>query len=192
MVFPWLGKGEGGIAVIDGSNVVIRNANLGDLARVHEIFNEILLNATATFEEHPYTLDSWHQVFESKRKDELPFFVAEQGSLVIGYGTYGPFRRASGYRVTVEHSLHVDKKYRGLGVGSLLLKYLIDSAKKKELWAMIAGIDSENRVSLSLHQKFGFRESGKLENVAEKFSKPLSLTLMKLDLSAGVDVELKS
>lgn len=84
MVFPWLGKSERGIGVIDGSNVVIRNANLGDLARVHEISNEILLNTTATFEEHPYTLDSWHQVFESKRKDELPFFVAEQGSLVIG------------------------------------------------------------------------------------------------------------
>lgn len=182
MVFPWFGKGEGGIAMHDRSKVVIRNAIQGDMTRVHEIFNEILLNTTATFDEHPYTLENWHQVFESKRQDDLPFFVAEQDSLVIGYGTYGSFRKASGYRVTVEHSLHVDKNYRGLGVGSLLLKYLIDSAKKKGLWTMIAGIESENRVSLSLHEKFGFRESGKLENVAEKFSKPLSLTFMKLDL----------
>lgn len=111
-----------------------------------------------------------------------PFFVVENRGLVIGFGTYGPFRKASGYRVTVEHSLHVDEKYRGLGVGSILLKHLIEYAQSHGLWAMVAGIESENLTSIALHQKFGFKESGQLTNVAEKFSRPLSLTFMKLDL----------
>lgn len=174
--------GEGEFLVGEKVSISIRSAAKADMERVHLIFNEILLNTTATFEEHPYSLERWHQLFESKRIEGLPFFVAEIKGFVIGYATYGPFRKASGYRVTVEHSLHVDEKHRGLGAGSILLKYLIAHAKGKRLWAMVAGIDSENLTSLALHQKFGFKESGQLTNVAEKFSRSLSLTLMKLDL----------
>ena len=163
-------------------SIFIRDAVEADMARVHLIFDEILLNTTATFEENSYTLESWRQKLESKRREGLPFFVVENRALVIGFGTYGPFRKASGYRVTVEHSLHVDEKYRGLGVGSILLKHLIEYAQSHGLWAMVAGIESENLTSIALHQKFGFKESGQLTNVAEKFSRPLSLTFMKLDL----------
>lgn len=152
------------------------------MTRVHEIFNDILLKTTATFEEEIYSLESWQKIFHDKMKSQNPFIVASLHDEVIGYGTYGPFRKASGYRVTVEHSLHVDEKWRGQGVGSKILQGLIQHAKRQNLWAMVAAIDSENKNSIHLHEKFGFFCAGELPAIAEKFSRSLNLTIMQLDL----------
>ena len=121
--------------------------------------------------------------FAFKEIFDIPFIVAEYNGSVIGYGTFGPFRKASGYKITVEHSLHVDKQYRGQGIGKDILAELIKRASTIGIENMIAAVDGDNLASIKLHEKFGFKIVGSLENVARKFSRDLTLVLLQLCLS---------
>lgn len=47
---------------------------------------------------------------------------------------------------------------------------------------MIAAVDVENFSIIKLHEKLGFKIVGKIEGVARKFSKDLSLVLLQLRL----------
>ena len=165
--------------------IEIRDAKVEDLTFVHQIFNDILLNTTATFEEVPYTLEAWVEVFNQRQSVGFPFLVARAGDKVVGYGTYGAFRKASGYKITVEHSLHVDKNYRGQGIGKKILQELIIRAKIGGIENLVAAVDAENVTSVRLHQKFGFVIAGEMKNVARKFSRDLTLVLLQLNLKAN-------
>lgn len=49
----------------------------------------------------------------------------------------------------------VAKKYRGQGYGQAILKKLIDIAERRKL-PLIAEIRSTNKISIALHEKYGF------------------------------------
>ncbi len=163
-------------------NFNLRPATEQDLIVVVEIYNEVLKTSTATFEETPRELEEFTSAFHDKKQRGIPWIVAELDGAVVGYGTYGGFRKASGYRTTVEHSLHIDSRYRGKGLGSAILKNLIHEARKKNIHAMIAGLDASNGASIALHEKFGFKKVGEIPQVAKKFSRWLDLVLMQLIL----------
>ena len=57
-------------------------------------------------------------------------------------------------------ALVLDKDYRGKGLGSLVLKNLIDYAKDKGLRYLKAEIYDFNEPSLNLFSKFDFKECG--------------------------------
>jgi phosphinothricin acetyltransferase len=164
------------------NSLILRAARPKDLESILSIYNEIVMNTTATFEEEPRPLSEFQNSYNYKLEKGFPWFVAELNQQVIGYATYGDFRKASGYKVTVEHSLHVHPEFRGQGVGSRLLEMLIVSAKENSLSSMIAGIDSANTQSLLLHEKFGFQKVAELPRVARKFSRWLDLTFMQLQI----------
>lgn len=161
-------------------NFTIRDARKNDMDAVHRIFNEVLKNTTATFEEEPYSLQSWLEIFDFKSSQATPFIVGEHNGAVIGYGTFGPFRKASGYKITAEHSLHVDEQYRGQGVGKAILTELIKKASAAGIENLVAAVDADNLSSIKLHEKCGFKTVGKMPNVARKFSRDLTLVLMQL------------
>lgn len=164
----------------------VREAVKNDMHAVWVIFNDVLENSTATFEENPYSLESWIEVFETKQNQKLPFLVAEKNGEVVGYGSFGPFRKASGYKITYEHSLHVDKRYRGQGIGNAILAELIKRAPLSGIENLVAAVDADNLPSIAIHKKFGFTETGRMPNVARKFGRDLTLVLLQLPLRQKV------
>jgi L-amino acid N-acyltransferase YncA len=161
-------------------NFTIRFATEEDMETILQIYNDVVLTTTATFEEEPRPLYEFVSAFENKKKMNFPWIVAQVGQRVVGYGTYGKFRSASGYHPTVEHSLHVHSEFRGQGIGSEILKHLITLAKERSQNAMIAGIDASNVGSIALHEKFGFKKVATIPQVAKKFSRWLDLVFMQL------------
>jgi phosphinothricin acetyltransferase len=105
--------------------------------------------------------------------------AARDGSGLVGYASYGPFRAPSGYRLTAEHSLYVRENARGRGIGKALLTALIDKACAQGLHVLIGGIDSENSLSIALHKAFGFEETGRLPQVGRKFDRWLTLVFLQ-------------
>jgi phosphinothricin acetyltransferase len=65
-------------------------------------------------------------------------------------------------------------------MGKKLLEPLIEAAKQLDLHTIIAGIDATNEVSINLHRKFGFTETGTFKQVGFKFGRWLDLTFMQL------------
>ena len=85
-----------------------------------------------------------------------------------------------GYRFTTENSVYVATKYRGKGIGKLLLAPLIEAARKRGLHAIIAAIDADNDISIRLHARFGFEKVGHFKRVGFKFNRWLDVVYMEL------------
>jgi L-amino acid N-acyltransferase len=163
--------------------LLIRAAHPGDVSGILEIYNDAILNTTAVYTYEPLTLEMLDQWFKEKQDKGLPVFVAEIEGRIAGFASYGPFRPWPAYKYSVEHSIYVHKDFRRQGVAKKLLRVLIDKAEASGMRTIVAGIDSENVVSIGLHKEFGFREAGTLSQVGYKFGRWLDLQFMQLILS---------
>lgn len=109
-------------------------------------------------------------------------FVAEHERAVVGFACWGPWRPREGYRLTVEDSIYLSAGHQGQGVGRMLLRALIDSARAAGKHVMIADIEAGNTASVGLHQRLGFEMIGTLAEVGTKFDRWLDLTILRLAL----------
>lgn len=160
----------------------IRNAVDNDLQEILDIYNDTILNTTAVFQYEVHTIEMRNQWFAQKQKDRFPVFVAVEDNVVVGFSTFGPFRAWQGYKYSAEHSIYVEKKYRGKGIGKMLLQPLIDEARKMNMHTIIVGIDADNKTSIAFHKQFGFEEVGYIKEVGWKFERWLDLVFMQLIL----------
>lgn len=163
-------------------SIKIRQANYDDMPSVLEIVNYEILHTTAIWDYDTRSLAEQEILFKEKKEKEFPFIVAEKEGKIIGFGTYGTFRFKVGYRFTVEHSVYVHKNYHGNGIGSLLLKELIEIAKNQKLHTMIGVIDAENIGSIAFHKKLGFKEVGHIKETGYKFNKWLDSVFVQIIL----------
>ena len=163
-------------------NTSIRQARETDIPGILEIYNDAILNTTALYTYDLFTLPMMQQWFKEKKAKALPVFVAVEGEGIAGFASYGPFRPWPAYKYSVEHSIYVHKDRRGEGISKKLLRMLIDHASAGNLHTIVAGIDSQNEVSINLHRQFGFKETGQILQVGYKFGRWLDLVFMQLIL----------
>ena len=159
--------------------MLIREAREGDLEAILAITNDAILHTTAIWSLAPTTLEARRSWLEERRRQGYPVLVAARGEEVLGFASYGDFRPWEGYRHTVEHSLYVERDWRGRGIGKALLARLIALAGEAGKHVMVAGIAGENEVSLRLHLALGFREAGRLHEVGCKFERWLDLVFLE-------------
>ena len=161
-------------------DLIIRSAAPKDLPFLLDIINHAILNTTAIYDYEPRTLDHQKAWFDQMINDGMPVIVAEIDGVVIGYGSYNIFKPKIGYRFSVEHSIYLDEKSRGMGVGGKLLGSLIQRARESGIHTMIGVIDAANRGSIEFHKKYGFVEKGYLKEVGFKFDQWLDVVFMQL------------
>ncbi len=97
----------------------------------------------------------------------------------MGWASLSPYHARSSYRHTIENSVYVHHQWHRCGIGSLLLRNLIDRASAVGHRAVIAGIDAEQTASVALHKKFGFETVGHLKQVGYKFGRWLDVIYME-------------
>lgn len=163
--------------------MIIRRAERNDVPAMREIFNEVLLNSNSIYREEEVDLAERYAWFDEKMEHGYPLFGAYEGDKLIGYAGYGSWRAAQGYRKTVELTIYVDNKYRGTGVGSLLMQTIINQAKSDGYHVMLGAIDAENKSSIEFHKRFGFIETARMPEVALKHGQWLNLVFMQLNLA---------
>jgi L-amino acid N-acyltransferase YncA len=166
--------------------VIIRDAVLADAAGILPMYNHAVLETTAIFDTRTSDLDDRETWIAKRREDGFPVLIAEIDGVVAGFASFGPFRAWEGYRFTVEHSIYVDPARHRQGIGRALLVALIDRARLSGKHAMMAGIAAENAGSIALHRALGFREVGRIPQVAEKFGRWLDLVFLQLLLDGSV------
>lgn len=131
-----------------------------DWNAVRRIYAEGIATGDATFETEPPT---WEQ-FD---REHLPQsrLVSRDGGDVTGFACLAPVSDRCAYTGVAEVSVYVSASARGRGVGRALLEQLIDSAEGSGIWTLQSGIFPENRASLALHRRCGFREVGVRERL---------------------------
>lgn len=155
----------------------VRTATAADATAVHAIYAHHVRHGVGTFEEDPPDI-----AVIAARMDTGYWLVAED-SAVRGYAYYAPYRPRSAYRFTVENSIYVHPDAVGRGIGHLLLAQLVGHARAAGLRQMVAAVgSSDNRASIALHERHGFRHAGVLRGVGRKFGRTLDVVLLQLDL----------
>lgn len=161
----------------------IRDAVEADLATITEITNQVVAEGTAIWRDDPVTVEDRASWLARHQADRHPVLVAEiETGEVAGFATFGEFRPFPGYHPTVEHSIHLAERHRGLGIGRQLLDALIARATALGKEAMIAGVDAATVGSIRFHERAGFRPVGQLPRIGRKFGQPVDLILLQLDL----------
>jgi phosphinothricin acetyltransferase len=151
--------------------------------QVLAILNDAIVNSTAIYDYKPRTpqmMDAW---FDAKQRGNYPVIgaVADSGEL-MGFASYGTFRAWPAYKYTIEHSIYVAAKFRGKGLGKRLLQEVITHARGQQYHVLIGAIDSQNAVSIRLHEQFNFQLAGTIRQAGFKFGNWLDLVFYQLIL----------
>lgn len=138
----------------------VRPMTTDDAAAVLRIYQEGLDSGHASFET---TLPTWDAFSAGKLAEHR--FVATLGGEVVGWVAVSRVSPRAVYAGVVEHSVYIAAAARGRGVGSALLRALIESTEAAGIWTIQSGVFPENEASLRLHRSAGFREIGIRERV---------------------------
>ncbi len=131
-----------------------------DWESVARIYREGIDTGNSTFEQSVLTYERW-----TAAHLEGFSLVARQDGEVLGWAALSPVSARQVYRGVAELSLYVGEKHRGKGVGSVLMRAIIELSEKKGIWTLQGGTFPENTASLALQKKFGFREVGTRERL---------------------------
>ncbi|MCK1997414.1 N-acetyltransferase family protein [Psychrobacillus psychrodurans] len=143
--------------------MLIRNAKKEDWDEIKYIYELGISTGLATFEtQAPSTYEQW--VLKAHSECIL---LAHDESQILGWCKISPISDRSAYAGVGEVSIYVHPKAQGKGVGNLLLKSLIDKSEEQGFWTLQASIFPENKNSVYLHTKNGFREVGVREKIGK-------------------------
>jgi len=155
---------------------IVRCGEQKHAAAILAIFNEAIVNSTALYDYKPRTMEVMRAWFEAKAKGNFPVIGVESADgELMGFASFGPFRAFPAYKYTVEHSVYVDARFRGRGVGRRLLDAAIHAAREQEFHVLVGGIDASNTASIQLHERLGFTHCGTIHQAGFKFGRWLDL-----------------
>lgn len=157
----------------------IRRATLEDLPAITAIYNEAILNTTATFDTTPKTHEEQVEWF-THHDEKHPVLVAEsEAGDVIGWASISEWSSRCAYAETGEVSVYVAADQRGKGIGRTLLHALDSTAQALGYHTLLARIAEGNQTSIHLHEAVGFGLVGVMKEVGSKFGKRLDVHLMQ-------------
>lgn len=142
--------------------LTLRPMEASDWEAVARIYQEGIATGFATFETEVPTYDSWNQAHMNSCR-----LVVTENNRVLGWAALSPVSSRCVYGGIGEVSVYVAHDSRGKGVGRLLLQRLVQESESEGLWTIQSGIFPENKGSIELHKKMGFRYIGKREKVGK-------------------------
>lgn len=142
------------------SIVPMTAADWSDVARIHQ---EGIDTGNGTFEAAPAA--SWEEFIGRKVADCC--LVARAADGMGGWVALSPVSARAVYAGVAEVGIYVAAAHRGRGVGSALLSAVIRLSESKGFWTLQAATFPENRASISLHEKHGFKLVGRRERIGQ-------------------------
>lgn len=151
------------------------------LPDVLAIYNQEIRTGVATLDLTEQTLaqkTAWFQ----KNKISFPHLVAIQNEEIVGFCYLSSFREKEACNQTAELTLYIRPDRQGNGIGTKLLKVLIDRAQKGNFHTLISVITGGNDASIQLHKKFNFQFCGELKEIGFKQDRWLSISFYQKHL----------
>ena len=140
----------------------LRPLEAEDWRAVADIYWDGMRDGLATFETEVPPWQEWDRAHLEHHR-----LVAEILGEVVGFAALAPVSSRRCYAGVAENSVYVARSARGLGIGRALLEALIEGAEEG-IWTIQTSIFPENRASLVLHERCGFRVVGTREQIAKR------------------------
>lgn len=134
-----------------------------DAPAVLRIYQQGIDDGAATFE---VAAPTWEQFDAGRLPDHRFVAVDGDSGQVVGWVAVSAVSARPAYQGVVEHSVYVDRRARGRGVGADLLRALVRSTEAAGVWTIQSAIFPGNAASARLHERLGFRVVGRRERIA--------------------------
>ena len=141
----------------------IRDLRPGDWAEVAGIYAAAVATRNATFETAVPSWEEWDAQHLAR-----PRLVGVEEGAVVGWAALSPGSARACYAGVAEDSVYVAPGQQGQGVGRALLEELVARSEAEGIWTLQTSIFPENRASLALHVRCGFRIVGVRERIAKR------------------------
>ena len=150
----------------DGRKVVIRSIVPSDIKRAKEFTNSlnsviaegiyILFTKKCTVEEEK----EWIKKAIARVRDDHFTFVAECDRKIVGTATIAKEIGTMSHVATI--GVMIRKGYREMGIGSMLMQALIDTAQQMKVKIVKMDAFATNKRALNLYKKFGFKQAARI------------------------------
>jgi RimJ/RimL family protein N-acetyltransferase len=159
-----LGKVLRQFPIEDGREVILRTPRPEDLDGLMELINslvderaEIARTVKVTREEEVEWLP---RMLAELEKDELFFLVAEVGGKLVASSDIhilqGDERHVGVLGIVIKNG------FRGLGIGTLMMKTLVEQAEALGLKVLTLQVFATNKEAIHVYEKVGFVQTGKV------------------------------
>ena len=151
-----------GVCSHAGMTIAIEAMGPADWEGVRQIYREGIATGHATFAEEP---PATYAAFCDGAIAAGSLVARTNDGAVLGWTRITRVSRRPVYAGVAEVSIYVAAAARGRRVGDMLMRELIARSEAAGVWTLQASIFDENRASLALHWRHGFRAVGRRERI---------------------------
>lgn len=170
--------------------VKLRDAVVGDLPAIVEIYNSTIPSRVVSADTEPISVEDRSDWFCEHEPSRRPIWMMDDEGEVAGWLSLSDFYDARpAYHATAEIGVYVREDYRGKGVGRRLVEEAIRRGPELGLKTLTAGAFAHNEASVRLFEGMGFREWAHFPRVAELDGVEIDLVVMGLRLDEQADGE---
>lgn len=166
--------------------MTIRPATKFDAFGCLEIYRWYVENTAVTFEvDAPSPTQMVLRV--ANASSTHAWFVADDGTQIVGYAHAGTFQAKPGYQWATEVSVYVRQGHEHQGIGRALYDALLARLARRGFRRAVALVRVPNEASAALHRSLGFELAGTLTRVGWKLGEWHDVQYLQRDLGAGED-----
>lgn len=152
------------VALATGETAILRGPNWNDLDDLIDYINGLVEERAYITKTEKVTREAeaeWlGQRLAEIENGHMIHLVAEVAGKVVGAGEVNQLpeeRDHTGYL-----GIGISKSHRGQGLGTALMQALKELSKKAELEILILDVFATNTVAITLYEKIGFKEVGRI------------------------------
>ena len=139
--------------MLEDMSYTIRAAVDADVPAIADIYNEAVIRGGASADLEPVSLESRRAWVDSHQPRE---------GAVVGFGSLSKFHQRAGYDGIAELSYYIAGDHQRQGLGTMMVRWLIDAAAERGFTHVTAIIYADNAGSVALMRRFGFIRFGLL------------------------------
>ncbi len=152
----------------NGQRVILREAVEDDAKEIIDFYNIVGGETTyLSFEENEYKLsikDQENSIKSVNESNNNTMIFATIDSKIIGIGTISSNQKKKGRHVGIL-GIVIKEEYCNLGLGKIVMDYLIDWCKSNKITSKISlSVRADNPRAIALYKKCGFETEGVLKN----------------------------
>ena len=147
-------------------DLLIRPFKPKDYPEVAKIYQAGIDTQIATFETEAPVFEAWDLRFCKACR-----LVAEVDHKIAGWAALSLVSKREVYRGVAEVTVYVAPQHQNKRIGLHLLKALIQASEQAGFWTLTAHIFPQNKASIHVHQKLGFKLLGIHEKIAQRNGK---------------------
>ena len=159
---------------------IVQRASDEDLSEILLIYNQSITGKQATANLEPVTYEERAAWFaEHIDSATRPIYVVrmlesaiedgmqKEGASIVAWGSFSDLYARPAYHISSEISIYIHNDYHGQGLGSLLVRWMLQQAPSLGIHNVAALIFAHNQPSLGLFGKLGFEQWGLMPKVCD-------------------------